>query len=56
MVAHIVKLPPLVKAKRRKLLLRIGAAVLLIVLGMFMPMIALIQSMSGGGGDGNDGS
>ena len=30
MVAHIVKLPPLVKAKRRKLLLRIGAAVLLI--------------------------
>ena len=30
MVAHIVKLPPLVKAKRRKLLLRIGAAVLMI--------------------------
>jgi type IV pilus assembly protein PilC len=36
------------------LIVILGAAVLTIVLGMFMPMIALIQNLSGGGsGDGN---
>jgi type IV pilus assembly protein PilC len=40
------------------LIIFLGAAVLLIVLGMFMPMISLIQSLSGGdsggGGGGGD--
>ncbi len=33
------------------LIIFLGIAVLLIILGMFMPMVALIQSLSGGGDD-----
>ena len=33
------------------LIVFLGVAVLLIVLGMFMPMISVINSLSGGGGD-----
>ena len=38
------------------LIIFLGVAVLLIILGMFMPMISLIQSLSGGGGDDDKGS
>ncbi len=39
------------------LIIFLGVAVLLIVLGMFMPMVSLIQSLSGGGdSDSKDGS
>lgn len=37
------------------LIIFLGVAVLLIVLGMFMPMVALIQSLSGGGDDSSGG-
>ena len=38
------------------LIIFLGVAVLLIILGMFMPMISLIQSLSGGDSDGGGGS
>jgi len=37
------------------LIIFLGVAVLLIVLGMFMPMVSLIQSLSGGDSDGGGG-
>ena len=37
------------------LIIFLGVAVLLIILGMFMPMISLIQSLSGSGGDDSSG-
>ena len=37
------------------LIIFLGVAVLLIILGMFMPMISLIQSLSGGGDDSSGG-
>ncbi len=37
------------------LIIFLGVAVLLIILGMFMPMISLIQSLSGGGDDDKGG-
>jgi type IV pilus assembly protein PilC len=37
------------------LIIFLGVAVLLIVLGMFMPMISLIQNLSSGGGDDSSG-
>jgi len=33
----------------------LGVAVLVIVLGMFMPMVALIQNLTGGGDDDSGG-
>jgi type IV pilus assembly protein PilC len=38
------------------LIVFMGVAVLLIVLGMFMPMVALIQNLSGSGDDSSSGS
>ena len=37
------------------LIIFLGVAVLLIILGMFMPMVSLIQSLSGGGDDDSGG-